>query len=251
MTAGLPHSRPLLYLRSVVFWLGFILTTVVFGLMIIVLFFTPPDFRLRIGRWWAQANLWLLKVICGLDYRVEGQEHIGERNAIVMCKHQSTWETMALHAIIPLGRWVFKRELMFIPVFGWALSLTDPIAINRGSGRKAVNQLVKEGGEKLRQGKWMILFPEGTRRAPGSAPHYKIGGALLAQKSRYPVLPVAHNAGEFWPRHSFIKWPGTITVRVGPLIDSRDKKADTILQETQDWIEAQMQDIADPARWRR
>ena len=244
-------SRAVLYFRSVVFWLGFLLSTVVVGLIIILLFFTPSDFRLKVAKLWCHSTLWWLKVVCKLDYVVEGKENIGDKNAIVLCKHQSTWETIALHAIIPLGRWVFKRELMLIPIFGWALALTDPIAINRGSGRKAVNQLVREGTKKLKQGKWMILFPEGTRRAPGAESKYKIGGALLAAKSGYPVLPVAHNAGEFWPKHSFIKWPGTITVCIGPMISSEQKKADEILAQSHDWIEAKMQEISDPDRWNR
>ena len=250
MSSHIP-ARPVLYFRSVIFWLGFLFSTVFFGLLVVLLFFTTSDFRLKISKRWATVNLWLLKFICKLDYVVEGREHIGAQNAIVLCKHQSTWETMALHAIVPLGRWVFKRELMLIPVFGWALALTDPIAINRGSGRKAVNQLVREGTKKLKQGKWMILFPEGTRTAPGAAKKYKIGGALLAEKSGYPVLPIAHNAGEFWPRHSFIKWPGTITVCIGPMIESENKTAEQILAETRDWIETTMEKISDPARWNR
>jgi len=244
-------GRFFLYLRSILFWLGFLVSTLIFGLLVILLFFTPSDFRLKISKLWAKSNLWLLKLICQLDYVIEGEENIAGKNAIVLCKHQSTWETMALHNIVPLGRWVFKRELMLIPVFGWALALTDPIAINRGSGRKAVNQLVREGTKKLQQGKWMILFPEGTRTAPGAARKYKIGGALLAEKSGYPVLPIAHNAGEFWPRHSFIKWPGTITVCIGPMIASENKKAETILAEAHDWIETAMHRISDPARWNR
>lgn len=250
MSAKMP-SRAVLYLRSALFWLGFMLSTVFFGLVIVLLFFTPADWRLRIARGWSSSSLWLLKVICKLDYEVQGREHIGAQNCIVLSKHQSTWETIALHEIVPLGRWVFKRELMFIPVFGWALALTDPIAINRGAGRKAVNQLVRDGTKKLQQGKWLILFPEGTRTAPGSDRKYKIGGALLAEKSGYPVLPIAHNAGEFWPRHSFIKWPGTISVRIGPMIPTQGKRAEDILAEARDWIETTMQTISDPSRWRR
>ncbi len=243
--------RFLLYFRSAIFWVGFVFTTVIFGLLLTVLFFTPSNFRLRIAKLWACSSLWLLKVICKLDYVVKGKEYITRQNAIVLCKHQSTWETLALHAIIPLGRWVFKRELMIIPIFGWALALTDPIAINRGAGRKAVYQLLHEGIKKLKQGKWLILFPEGTRSVPGIEQKYKIGGALLAVKSGYPILPVAHNAGEFWPRHSFIKWPGTITVCVGPMIEANNKPADKVLSEVHDWIENTMQTISDPVRWNR
>lgn len=250
MTENIP-PRFVLYLRSLIYWFGFLLTTIIFGLLIVLLFFMPADFRLWIAKLWAYSNLWLLKVICKLHYTVEGKAHITPHNAIVLSKHQSTWETMALHAIIPLGRWVFKRELMFIPIFGWALALTDPISINRGAGRKAVNQLVMKGTEKLQQGKWVIIFPEGTRTAPGSERKYKIGGALLAEKSAYPVLPVAHNAGEFWPRHSFIKWPGTITVCIGPMIETKGKKAEQIMAETREWIETAMQKISDSSRWNR
>ena len=244
--------KPVLYLRSVVYWLGFVVTTVVVGVLVIAARPLPSDWRLWIARWWGVANLALLKWICGLSYRVEGSGHIiKQKNAIVLCKHQSTWETIALHAIIPGGRWVFKRELLRIPVFGWALACTDPIAIDRSAGRKAVRELVEKGTQKLERGKWVIIFPEGTRTAPGDDSQYKIGGAILAADSGYPVLPVAHNAGEFWPKHSFIKYPGCITVRIGDYIDTQDKKAAEILRETRDWIEAQMQDIADPARWYR
>jgi 1-acyl-sn-glycerol-3-phosphate acyltransferase len=241
----------ILYLRSVIFWLAFSLTTFVVSLFVMAAIFLSSDIRLKISKVWAVISIWLLKVICKIDYTVEGKDNIAERNAIVFCKHQSTWETIFLHILIPLGRWVFKRELMFLPFFGWALACTDPIAINRGSGHKAVKQLVNQGIEKLKRGKWINFFPEGTRRAPGAKPRYKLGGAVLAAESGYPVLPVAHNAGEYWPKHSFIKWPGTIKVCVGPLIETKGRKADEVLQEAQDWIEGKMKEISDPSRWDR
>lgn len=231
------------YLRSSIYWLGFILTTVVFGLLIILALPFSADFRLNIARLWGRTNLFMLKWICGLDFQVEGAEHVQQQNAIVLCKHQSTWETIALHTIIPSGRWVFKRELLKIPIFGWALASTDPIAIDRGAGKKAVRQLVEKGRDKLKRGKWVILFPEGTRTAPGAETRYKIGGAVLAAESGFPVLPIAHNAGEFWARHSFLKRPGCITVRIGEMIPTKGRDASDIMQQTRDWIEAQMQDI--------
>lgn len=240
-----------LYIRSAVFWLGFFLVTLIVSLLVMLSIFFNSDVRLKVAKIWAVISIWLLKVICKIDYVVEGRENITDRNAIVFCKHQSTWETIFLHILIPLGRWVFKRELLFLPFFGWALACTDPIAINRGAGRKAANQLVNQGTEKLKRGKWINFFPEGTRRAPGAEPRYKIGGALLASESGYPVLPIAHNAGEYWPRHSFIKWPGTVKVCIGPLIETRGKKADDILREAQDWIEGKMKTISDPSRWNR
>jgi len=245
------ESKLILYIRSSLFWAGFIITTVIFGLLILILFFTPSSFRLQIARLWSLSNNYLLKIICGIDFVVEGQENLNRKNAIILSKHQSTWETISLHSFTPLVRWVFKRELMYIPIFGWALALTDPIALNRGAGKAAINQLVKKGTEKLNDGKWIILFPEGTRTSPGKTHKYKIGGALLAEKSGYPVIPIAHNAGEFWPRHSFIKWPGTIKVVIGPAIDSKGRTADEINKDVFDWIENTMKDISDETRWNR
>ncbi len=245
------NSKPVLFLRSLLFWIGFLINVIVFGLLIVVLFFTPSSFRLKIARLWSYTNNFLLKVFCGIDFKVEGKENLNLETAIILCKHQSTWETLALHSFTPYVRWVFKRELMRIPIFGWALALTDPIAINRGAGRAAIKQLIKEGTKKLNAGKWMVLFPEGTRTQPGKTRKFKIGGALLAEKSGYPVIPIAHNAGEFWPKHSFIKWPGTISVVIGPVIESKGRSAEEINADVFNWIENTMKDISDESRWNR
>lgn len=245
------NSKPILFIRSLLFWAGFIFNVIVFGLLIVLLFFTPSSFRLRIARFWSLTNNFLLKVFCGIDFKVEGKENLNVETAIILCKHQSTWETLALHSFTPYVRWVFKRELMRIPVFGWALALTDPIAINRGAGRVAIKQLIAEGTKKLNAGKWMVLFPEGTRTQPGKTKKYKIGGALLAEKSGFPIIPIAHNAGEFWPKHSFIKWPGTISVVIGPAIESSGRSAEEINADVYDWIESTMEKISDESRWHR
>ena len=245
------QSKPVLYIRSLLFWLGFIINTVVFGMLIIFFFFTSPNFRLGIARVWSITNNFLLKVLCGITFTVEGEENLNVETAIILSKHQSTWETLALHSITPYAHWVFKSELMFIPKFGWALALSDPISVHRGAGRVAIKQLLDEGIKKLNEGKWLILFPEGTRTKPGKTHKYKIGGALLAEKSGFPVIPIAHNAGEFWPRHSFIKWPGNISVVIGPAIESRGKSADEINKEVYHWIENTMKRISDESRWNR
>ncbi len=246
------ESKPVLFIRSLLFWFGFIINVVVFGLLIVFLFFTPSSFRLKVARLWSVTNNFLLKFFCGIDFKVEGKENLKKvETAIILSKHQSTWETLALHSFTPYVRWVFKRELMRIPIFGWALALTDPIAINRGAGRVAIKQLIDEGTKKLNDGKWMVLFPEGTRTQPGKTQKYKIGGALLAEKSGYPVIPIAHNAGEFWPRHSFIKWPGTISVVIGPAIETKGRSAAEINKEVFEWIERTMKEISDESRWNR
>lgn len=246
------QSTPVLFLRSLLFWFGFIVNVIIFGLLIVLLFFTSSAFRLKIARLWSYTNNFLLKICCGIDYKVEGQENLNIKTAaIILSKHQSTWETLALHSFTPFVHWVFKRELLRIPIFGWALALTDPIAINRGAGRAAVKQLMAEGEKKLNQGKWIVLFPEGTRTTPGKTHKYKIGGALLAEKTGYPVIPIAHNAGEFWPKHSFIKWPGTISVVIGPAIESKGRSADEINADVYNWIEGTMEKISDESRWNR
>jgi len=245
------ESKPVLVVRSLLFWVFFTFNVLVFGLLIVFLFFTPSSFRLKIARLWSNINNFLLKIFCGIDFKVAGRENLNVKTAIILSKHQSTWETLALHSFTPYVHWVFKRELMYIPIFGWALALTDPIGINRGAGRAAIKQLITQGKQKLDNGKWMVLFPEGTRTAPGKTKKYKIGGALLAEKSGYPIIPIAHNAGEFWPRHSFIKWPGTISVVIGPAIESKGRSADEINKEVFDWIEAAMQKISDKSRWNR
>lgn len=245
------QSKPVLFVRSLLFWIGFIINTAIFGMLIVLCFFTPPAFRLAIARRWSVINNFLLKVCCGITYSVAGRENLSVETAIILSKHQSTWETLALHSFTPAPHWVFKRELMLIPVFGWALALTDPIAIHRGAGRAAIRQLLDKGIQKLNEGKWLILFPEGTRTVPGKTHKYKIGGALLAEKSGFPVIPVAHNAGEFWPRHSFIKWPGNISVVIGPAIASGGKSAEEINQQVSDWIENTMSRISDSSRWNR
>lgn len=245
------QSMPILYIRSFLFWIGFIINTFVFGSSVVLLFFTPSSFRLKIARMWSHVNNVLLKVFCGIDFKVEGKENLNVDTAIILSKHQSTWETLALHSFTPFVHWVFKRELMYIPIFGWALALTDPIAINRGAGRAAIKQLITEGTKKLDDGKWMILFPEGTRTAPGKTKKFKIGGSILAEKSGYPVIPIAHNAGEFWPRHSFIKWPGTISVVIGPAIETKGRSAEDINDEVFNWMADTMKGISDESRWNR
>jgi len=248
MMKHLTTSKIVLYIRASLYQVAFLLSVIVLGALVILLFFTSVDFRLKIIKHWSSLNMWLLKVICKLDYVIEGKEHITEQNAIVLSKHQSTWETIALNSIIPLGRWVFKRELMFIPFFGGALALTNPICIDRAAGRKSIVHIVREGSKILNQGKWIIMFPEGTRVKPGTKQKYKIGGAILAEKSGYSVLPIAHNAGEFWPKYSFIKWPGTITVCIGPMIKPDNKNAREILAEANEWIETKSQYISEQAR---
>ena len=162
---------------------------------------------------------------------------------IIMSKHQSTWETIFFHQFFPPLTWVIKRELVYIPMFGWSLALLEPIAINRKSSKTAISQILEQGKRFLDSGRWVLIFPEGTRTAPGKRQRYRVGGARLAVHSGYPVLPVAHNAGEYWPRGQFVKQPGTVQVSFGPLIDSQGKTADELNNEVETCIEAMMEQI--------
>jgi 1-acyl-sn-glycerol-3-phosphate acyltransferase len=184
--------------------------------------------------------MFLLKHICGLDYRVDGLEHLPAGAAVILAKHQSAWETIAFQQIFPPQTGVLKRELLWIPLFGWALALLRPIAIDRGAGRVAIEQVIEQGRERLQSGIWVVVFPEGTRVASGTRRRYGIGGAALAAASGYPVVPVAHNAGFFWPRRGFLKRPGTIRVVIGPVIDPRGKTAEEIRRQAEEWIENTM-----------
>ena len=245
------HAGISVYIRSSIYWTLMVLTGVVIGLLTVFTFPFSVDRRYRFARSWALLNLWMLKHICGLIYTVEGEENIPNEGVVVLAKHQSTWDTMILQVILPHVRWVLKRELLRVPFFGWGLAMLKPIAIDRSAGHKAVAQLIQQGGPMLDDGYWVVVFPEGTRTRPGQKKRYKQGGAILAVETGHPVVLIAHNAGEFWPRHSFLKWPGTITLRIGPVVDTKGKTAEQVMTIAHDWIEGQMQEISDPSRWNR
>jgi len=227
-----------LLIKSVVFALGMWVSIIIFATL--CLFTAPFSFAVRYGflSKWARLNLWWLELTCGVQYQIEGRENIPAGNAIVMSKHQSTWETLALQVIFPPQVWVLKRELLKVPFFGWGLSMLEPIAIDRKTRGKARQQLIDQGTERLKNGRWVVIFPEGTRIPPGEKGRYALGGASLAEASGYPVVPMAHR-----PRRTFIKQPGVVTVRIGPAIESKDKSADEINKEVEAWIEEQMVEI--------
>ena len=233
----------MLVLRSTIFLLLQLLLTPVFSLLAILTFPVSPLRRYRLISCYARTMLWLLKVVCGIRHEVTGIENIPEQPCVVLCKHQSAWETLALQVIFPPQAWVLKRELLWIPFFGWGLAMTSPIAINRSDGKGAVKQLLKQGKHRLAQGFFVVIFPEGTRIPFGERGKYKVGGALLAASSGAPVVPVAHNAGRLWGRNSFIKHPGLITMSIGAPIVSHGLKADAINRKTEAWIENEIQQL--------
>ena len=209
--------------------------------------FLPFSFSVRYKyiNFYSVLNLWVLKHLCNIDYRVEGTENIPKDEAcIIFSKHQSALETMMVQRIFPPLTFVVKKELMIIPFFGWGLRSIDPIAIDRKSGRKAIVEIVKQGIDRLQKGIWIVIFPEGTRSKPGTRLKYKQGGAILAAKSEHRVIPVAHTAGEFWPKGFFSRQTGTIVMSIGPAIETKGKKPDEIMKEAEDWIETKMEEIS-------
>lgn len=230
----------MVFIRSLIFALLQLLITPVFTLAAILSFPFHPITRYRIISGWALSVMWLLRVLCGIRMEVRGAENIPARPAILLCKHQSAWETIALQKVFPPQVWVLKRELLWLPFFGWGLAMTSPIAIKRSDGKGAVKQLLRQGKERLEMGFCVVIFPEGTRIPYGQRGKYKIGGALLSASTGVPVVPIAHNAGKLWGRNSFMKHPGVITMSIGPAIDPAGLKADEINQRAEEWIEAEV-----------
>ena len=232
----------MLFLRSSLFFIGQLITAPVFTLIALLAWPVHPILRNQLISGWARSMIWWLRVTCNVRHEISGMENIPDKPCIILAKHQSTWETFAFQAIFPTQVYVLKRELLWIPIFGWGLAMTSPIAINRTSGREALKQLVSKGQARLAQGLWVVIFPEGTRMRPHQQGKYHIGGAWLACQTKTPVLPVAHNAGHCWPK-GFIKQAGVIKLHIGPAIATADLKADALNLKVEQWIEAQMQVI--------
>ncbi|MDH2915588.1 MAG: lysophospholipid acyltransferase family protein [Gallionella sp.] len=227
-------------IRSVLFAIAQIVYTLGYALLSPFIFLFNQHTRHKLLSGFAPGILWLLKVICGIRMEVRGIENIPRQSCVVLSKHQSAWETLSLQTVLPPHAWVAKRELLWIPFFGWLLALSDPIALDRSKGKESMRQLLEKGKQKLMAGFSVVLFPEGTRIPFGQRGKYKIGGAMLASHSGVPVLPVAHNAGKFWGRNAFIKRPGTIIMVIGAPIETAGLKADEINRLTEDWIEGEM-----------
>jgi 1-acyl-sn-glycerol-3-phosphate acyltransferase len=226
-------------IRSSLFAAFQLLLTPVFAVIALLTFPLPPLMRYRIITVWTCWVMWASRVICGIRYRVIGAENIPQQPCIILAKHQSAWETMGFQLIFPPQVWVLKKELLRVPFFGWGLAMLSPIAIDRSSRRQALQQLVDQGRQRLAAGFYIVIFPEGTRIAPGKRGKYRAGGARLAVQTSTPVLPVAHNAGLRWGKNAFLKYPGMITVSIGPLIQP-DDNAESLTRRVEDWIENEM-----------
>ena len=233
--------------RSTLFVLFQAAVTIPFSLIALATFPLPRPARYRVITRWTSLNVWAAGAICGIRYRVLGAQALPAAPYIVLSKHQSAWETLAFQLIFPQQVWVVKRELLWIPFFGWGLAMLAPIAIDRNDRRRALRQLLDQGRDRLARGYCIVIFPEGTRVAPGERGEYQPGGAWLAAKAAARIVPVAHNSGEYWRRNAFLKYPGTITVSIGAAIETGGLSAEELNRKVEDWIEAEMQRLSGQA----
>ena len=239
---------PGVVLRSTLFALFQLAITPPYAVVALLTFPCPPLTRYRVISAWARIMVAAVEVLCGIRYRVIGAERLPPPPYIVLAKHQSAWETLAFQVVFPPQVWVIKRELLWIPFFGWGLAMLAPIAIDRGAGPRALRQMLDQGRDRLARGFCIVIFPEGTRVAPGSRREFQPGGAWLAVKTATPVVPVAHNSGEMWRRNAFLKYPGTITVSIGAPIETRGLAPEEVNRQVEEWIESEMRRISGPQR---
>ena len=233
----------MLIIRSLFFQLGMWIFTIPFVILILLCIPLSPLKRYQYISLWAKVILSWLQITCQISFKVNGVENIPKHPALILSKHQSAWETLAFQKIFPPQVWVLKRELLWIPFFGWGLAMSSPIAINRKAGKKSLEQMLTQGIDRLRKGFFIVIFPEGTRIKPGDLSKYHVGGAWLAIKSKTDIVPVAHNAGMFWPKNSFIKNPGVIKVSIGKPIPFKGKTVDKLNEDVKNWIENEMKTI--------
>lgn len=231
------------FLGSLVFTLLLFLTTTVFGVIVLACAWLPIHARYAIPRAWARALFAMLKLLCRLDYTVEGREHLPNEPFISMWKHSSTWDTIAQMLVVPPAAWIVKREVIWIPIVGWAVATFRPIAIDRSAGGSAVKQVVAQGRKRFAEGLGVLIYPEGTRMAPGETRKYGVSGALLATKTGRLVVPIAHNSGHFWRRRGLMKYPGTIRVVIGPPIDPAGLDPRAVNERAQQWIETTIAEL--------
>jgi 1-acyl-sn-glycerol-3-phosphate acyltransferase len=231
---------------SILFTLLLFLSVPLYGFVALLTAPLPRRYTYGVALAWVDSMLWLLRVLCRLEYRVEGRQHLPKRSSVVLLKHSSAFETLAQLKIFPSQTWVLKRELMWVPVLGWVLWLLKPIAIDRRGGGVAVQQVLAQGHERLAEGLWVMIFPEGTRMPVGETRRYGMSGVLLAQAEGLPVVPVTHNAGSYWPRRGWLKRPGTIRVVIGPPIETTGVEPRIVNERAQQWIESTLAQLGPP-----
>ena len=244
------HSKLACALRSTVFFLWMVVTVIPWALaVLLVSIFVrgDPVYWMCVG--WLRNAVWGARVICGVSWRVQGMDNLPtaadkKASVVLLSKHQSTWETFAYPVLMPHPlAYVFKRELLYIPFFGWAMARLDMVHIDRSKRAEAWNRVAAQGAEIMARGHWIIMFPEGTRIARGKAGQYKTGGSRLAVATGRPVVPIAVNSARCWPRKSFLLRPGVVDIVIGRPIASAGRDPDELMREVETWIEARMREL--------
>jgi 1-acyl-sn-glycerol-3-phosphate acyltransferase len=231
------------FLGSAIFTMLLIVLTPLWGLAMFLCFLVPQRGQFAFSRAWAHTLLWLLKILCHLDYKVEGMENLPAGAHVAMWKHSSSWETLAQMVLLPRQVWVLKRELMWVPFVGWGLAMTRPIAVNRSAGHTAVKHVVEQGKDRIARGYWVSIFPEGTRMPPGETRKYGVSGVLVAKATGCLIVPIAHDAGYYWPRRGLLKKRGTIRVMIGAPVSAQDRDPRELNEELQRWVEERVRGI--------
>jgi 1-acyl-sn-glycerol-3-phosphate acyltransferase len=238
----------MVWLRSAVYLALLVIVVVPYFLVVLACAPLPRVRRWKVIAGWPRFATWLARHVLGIEYEVIGRENIPREPCIILSKHQSAWETLAFPGIFPPHVYVLKRELLWLPFFGWGLALFSPIAINRADRKRAMRRTIELGRERLAQGFSIMIYPEGTRIPVGKRGTYRRGGATLAVNTGARVLPVAHNAGVLWPRNSFRKFPGKVTVKIGTVIASEGQSPDNLMHKVEDWIESEVEQLVAAAR---
>ena len=225
----------MLFLRSLLYFVGSIISVITITLCGLFFVFSPYSTRQKFLSQWAIFCIWWLKITLNITTKIIGQENVNKSPCVIISNHQSTWETLAFQTIFPAHTWVLKKELLWLPVFGWSLALLKPIIINRGDKLNAIKKVILQGSDRLKKGISVVVFPEGTRQPYNQLGEYQNGGAAIAKKSGYDIIPVYHNAGKIWPKGGFIKKSGVITIVIGEAISSSNMTSSGITEEIRNW----------------
>jgi len=225
----------MLLLRSLLYFVGSIISLILITLCGLLFIFSSYPTRQKFLSQWAIFCIWWLKITLNITMNLIGQENVNKSPCIIISNHQSTWETLAFQTIFPAHTWVLKRELLWLPIFGWSLALLKPIIINRGDKLKAIKRVIKQGADRLDKGVSIVIFPEGTRQPYKRIGDYQNGAAAIAKKSGHDIIPVYHNAGKLWPKGGFIKKPGVVTIVIGKPISSSILTSSELTKKVRDW----------------
>ena len=225
----------MLLFRSLLYFVGSIISLILISFISLFLVFTSYHTHQKFISQWAIFCIWWLKITVNIKTKVIGQENILHSPCIIISNHQSTWETLAFQTIFPPHTWVLKRELLWLPVFGWSLALLNPIIINRGDKLNAIKKVIRQGSDRLKKGISIVIYPEGTRQPYKQLGAYQNGGSAIAKKTGHSIVPVYHNAGKLWAKGSFIKKPGEITVVIGKAISNSDLKPSEVTERIRHW----------------